>query len=1068
MTEDKSYKTELSDSTTPTSLSTLNSNQNPMAYAVKQTVVSGHTFSISNRYDFTNCRILGRGSYGVVSQAIDTLTKQRLAIKRIRPYANDEWDGRHTLREIRLMKLLSNHPNIITLYELSLYQEKMELYMVMELMDCDLHHIIQSKQALTEMHYKCFARQILEGLKAMHAIGVFHRDLKPGNLLVSKDCQLRITDFGLARYMDDETLKGNNDSNPQTEYVVTRWYRCPELLLSPNRPYSTAIDIWSVGCIMAELIRRKPLFPGKSHANQVQLIFEVLGYSNPSELGFPISAEATSFLNKRCKSAGQDLWDVVPEASEEAVCFIAAMLDVNPKHRPTAAQALDLPYMMDADIVCDYSHAHCAPPAPGMFKFERQKLSTDALKELIHMEVFCSPAEPDLGYPDCDRDTASAATDHHIEYHTVSHTDNGALSSDVEGLKKNEIIAHTNCSKPAAANDDDIAAAAAIQASMTSSSATTVESSASSATAAQPVSDIIASTATASIDEQKISPRSTSTPISQEQASTAVAAKSTAASMVQSQELLPSQTQTRPSKTDATVTFADDTFSSKYSGPLAGSQSSKEAPTVAKGLPQHAAGGRAPFIPSHSEKGIVHVPEPEVTEIHAPEHHKDCGSEGLPPQQQQAASLKEGGQGQGWFPKKQSSHPPPAASASVTNASRPQSSSNNSQQSFSERRKNKNADGNPTSAAASTTTISDNSSSEKHSNNYSNNSSNSLTFIQSLRSKLASSARNSFNASAAAADSKESASSVAGGGGGSETDTPPSSQRISSSTTLPLLRPLSSMFSSALNLTKQSSSGGGSSSARRGEAYAHTHDKDANITTNSFRAQTSTSHSLKASASGSTNNPATVTGPAAADLIGVSPSRLLAGTDSSDSFLPYVKEYQLEHLHPDQSSSAIDTDPHGPHAASAAGVTSSDKKHATTELPRLPLAAEQDMVMSDITQRSLISQRSMSKDLSPAPSHTGQSQTITMPDIRKSGDIAAAVMASATADARRCSEPLLVPRSSSKSPCDGGAVKAPDADAALIHATIVFQSVSAQASPSANFKIVHSEQESEHLPNINR
>ena len=110
--EDKSYKTEVSDSTTPTSLSTLNSNTNPMAYTIKQTVVSGHTFSISNRYDFTNCRILGRGSYGVVSQAIDTLTKQRLAIKRIRPYANDEWDGRHTLREIRLMKLLSNHPNV--------------------------------------------------------------------------------------------------------------------------------------------------------------------------------------------------------------------------------------------------------------------------------------------------------------------------------------------------------------------------------------------------------------------------------------------------------------------------------------------------------------------------------------------------------------------------------------------------------------------------------------------------------------------------------------------------------------------------------------------------------------------------------------------------------------------------------------------------------------------------------------------------------------------------------------------------------------------------------------------
>ncbi|CAM5999127.1 unnamed protein product [Sphagnum balticum] len=164
--------------------------------------------------------------------------------------------------------------------------------------------------------------------------------------------------------MDDDTLRGHNEQIPQTEYVVTRWYRCPELLLAPNRPYNQAIDIWSVGCIIAELIRRKPLFPGKSHANQVQLIFDVLGFSNPNELGFHISTEAASFLNKRCRSPGQDLWDVIPEASEEAVCFIAALLDVNPRHRPTAAQALALPYLSDAEIVCDYSSVRLDPPRP--------------------------------------------------------------------------------------------------------------------------------------------------------------------------------------------------------------------------------------------------------------------------------------------------------------------------------------------------------------------------------------------------------------------------------------------------------------------------------------------------------------------------------------------------------------------------------------------------------------------------------------------------------------------------------------------------------------------------------
>lgn len=95
---------------------------------------------------------------------------------------------------------------------------------------------------------------------------MFHRDLKPGNILVSKDCQLRITDFGLARFMDETTRSGQNNVNPMTEYVVTRWYRAPEILLSPQIPYDEAIDLWSIGCILAELYRRKPLFPGKSES----------------------------------------------------------------------------------------------------------------------------------------------------------------------------------------------------------------------------------------------------------------------------------------------------------------------------------------------------------------------------------------------------------------------------------------------------------------------------------------------------------------------------------------------------------------------------------------------------------------------------------------------------------------------------------------------------------------------------------------------------------------------------------------------------------------------------------
>ena len=129
------------------------------------------------------------------------LPETNLAIKRIRPYASDDWDARHTLREIRLMKLFRSHPNIISLYRLSCFDEKSELYMYMELMDCDLHRIIQSKQELSEAHIKCFARQLLEGINALHKVGVFHSDIKPGNILVSKD---QVWDYIFLIPCDDE------------------------------------------------------------------------------------------------------------------------------------------------------------------------------------------------------------------------------------------------------------------------------------------------------------------------------------------------------------------------------------------------------------------------------------------------------------------------------------------------------------------------------------------------------------------------------------------------------------------------------------------------------------------------------------------------------------------------------------------------------------------------------------------------------------------------------------------------------------------------------------------------
>lgn len=256
-------------------------------------------------------------------------------------------------------------------------------------MDCDLHRVIQSKQHLTDKHFKCFVKQMLEGIKAMHDVGIFHRDLKPGNILVSKDCQLRITDFGLARYMHDSTRSGANKQNPMTEYVVTRWYRPPEILLAPNRPYSEAVDMWSIGCILAELIRRKPLFPGKTHANQVQLIFEVMGYRSGQEIGFPLGQEASMFLDKRCRFPGVPLPQVVPQASDEALVMLSALLAIDPQRRPSAAEALRYEYAVAADVPIDYGSDTSAltKPPPGFFDFEQEQYTVEQLRELIRLEA---------------------------------------------------------------------------------------------------------------------------------------------------------------------------------------------------------------------------------------------------------------------------------------------------------------------------------------------------------------------------------------------------------------------------------------------------------------------------------------------------------------------------------------------------------------------------------------------------------------------------------------------------------------------------------------------------------
>ncbi|CAM9448174.1 unnamed protein product, partial [Phaeothamnion confervicola] len=266
----------------------------PVAFGGPRTFyIDGQEFRLAPT--FKPLGLLGKGSFGVVVAALDEKTGEKVAIKKIKPVARDAWDAKHILREVRIMRLLADHPNIITLLDLDLDKRGDALYIAMELMECDLHRIIHSGQSLTREHVQVLLKQLLLAVQAMHGHNILHRDLKPGNILVLSDCQLRVTDFGLAR-----TLRPYGQPPHMTEYVVTRWYRAPEVLLGVNGDYGLAVDLWAVGCIFGEMIRGRPLFLGRSHAHQATLIVEALGLPDldhgVSGVGYRLGEDATRFL----------------------------------------------------------------------------------------------------------------------------------------------------------------------------------------------------------------------------------------------------------------------------------------------------------------------------------------------------------------------------------------------------------------------------------------------------------------------------------------------------------------------------------------------------------------------------------------------------------------------------------------------------------------------------------------------------------------------------------------------------------------------------------------------------
>lgn len=245
-------------------------------------------------------------------------------------------------------------------------------------METDLHRIIYSRQSLSIDHIQYFLYQILRGLKYIHSANVLHRDLKPPNLLLNSNCDLKICDFGLSRGVEDEQ-KGD-----LTEYVVTRWYRAPEIMLACQE-YTKAIDVWSVGCIFAELLARQPLFPGEDYIAQLRLICDKLGRPSEEDLNFVTSERARRFILSLPCNPPVPIATVFPnfKGETEALDLLVKMLTFHPERRITVEEALEHPFLKSLHNPDD------EPSAGFQFHFEHENddLPRERVQELIWAEI---------------------------------------------------------------------------------------------------------------------------------------------------------------------------------------------------------------------------------------------------------------------------------------------------------------------------------------------------------------------------------------------------------------------------------------------------------------------------------------------------------------------------------------------------------------------------------------------------------------------------------------------------------------------------------------------------------
>ncbi|KAH9781543.1 protein kinase domain-containing protein [Citrus sinensis] len=296
---------------------------------------------------------IGQGTYSSVYKARDLETGKIVALKKVRFANMDPESVRFMAREIHILRKL-DHPNVMKLEGL-VTSRSGSLYLVFEYMEHDLAGLATTPGIkFTEPQIKCYMQQLIRGLEHCHSRGILHRDIKGSNLLINNAGVLKIGDFGLATTYDP------SQNLPLTSRVVTLWYRAPELLLGATK-YGAAIDMWSAGCILAELFAGKPIMPGRTEVEQMHKIFKLCGSPSEDYWRKSKSAHATSF--KPQQPYKRKVLETFRNIPQSALALVDKLLTIEPENRGSAASALRSEFFKTEPLPCDPSNLPKYPPS---------------------------------------------------------------------------------------------------------------------------------------------------------------------------------------------------------------------------------------------------------------------------------------------------------------------------------------------------------------------------------------------------------------------------------------------------------------------------------------------------------------------------------------------------------------------------------------------------------------------------------------------------------------------------------------------------------------------------------